>query len=189
MSTTSRAALLAGGLALAFALQSPALAETYGHADAHHDVADTVKGVRAPHYRKADVTHLRIVHGGNAVRLSVRLRSISWKHVDFRTVGFSFKTPGDSYSGDYVRHHHEVQFDLFDVTSGDTVDCNWSSGSKGRTMWVRVPRSCIGTPQWVRASVSVGAYKGTRSWGDNALSGNWRRSGDGTLSPRVHAPR
>jgi hypothetical protein len=189
MFTTSRAALLGGGLALAFALQGPALADTYEHPDAHHDVADTVKGVRAPDYHKADVTHLQIVHSDNAVRLNVRLRSLRWKRVDFRTVGFGFKTPGDSYVGDYVKHRHEVQFDLFDVTSGDTVDCNWSGGTKGRTIWLRVPRSCIGTPPWVRASISVGAYRGTRSWGDNALSGNWRRSGDGTLSPRVRAPQ
>jgi hypothetical protein len=180
---------LAGVLAVVYALQTPALAETYDHADPRHDVADTTKGVRAPDFRRADVTHVRIVHSSKAVRLRVRLRSLSWNHVDFRTVGFAFKTPGDSYSGDYLEHRHEVQFDLFDDTSGDTIECNWSSGSSKHAIWLRVPRSCIGNPGWVRASVSIGAYRGTRGWVDNALSGNWMRSEDGTLSPRVHAPQ
>jgi hypothetical protein len=75
-----RWAVLTGALALTFVVEGPALAGTYNHTDARHDVKRYPQMQRAPHNRQADVTHLRIVHNDKAVRFYVRFRSGSMTH-------------------------------------------------------------------------------------------------------------
>ena len=193
VTTPLRGAFLAGALALAFAVQLPAHAEAYSHTDARHDVEKAPQSTRAPRYREADVTHLQIVHDDTAVRFDIRLRSAALKGVQFRTVGYTLKTSGHHYSGAFIKNHdRSVQYILFDDTEGQEIDltCDESSGRNGSTVWLRIDRSCLGMPRWIRASISVGTVLGSNnSRGDNALSNRWRHSDDKIFSPRVHSTR
>lgn len=185
-SATRGAASLIGALALTFAVQVPALADTYLHVDARHDVERSPQGVPAPHYRQADVTRVRINHSDTSIRFAVRLRSSSLRHLRFRVLGFTLKTPSDTYSGDWIAEHGTAQYDLYNGR-GNPMSCAESSGRNGHTIWLTLDRACFGSPRWVRASVGVGTNDGTLAWGDNPLSNDWRRTYDDVFSPRIHA--
>lgn len=189
MNTPSRgAASLIGALALAFAVQVPALADSYTHVDARHDVEKSPQEVRAPHYRQTDVKRVKIIHGDKSIPFTIRLRSSSLKNLKFRSVGFSLKTPDHMFDGGWIASPGAAQYLLSDETGND-VSCSESSGRNGRTIWLKLDRACFGNPRWIRSSVFVGANNGTLAWGDNALSDNWRHTYDATLSPRIHAPK
>jgi hypothetical protein len=190
MTLLRRCGLASGVFALAIAIQVPAHAETYNHADVRHDVERAPESTRAPRYREADVTHLQVVHNNKAVRFNITLRSAALKGVQFRTIGYTLKTSGHHYSGVFIKNHdRSVQYILFDDTEGQEIDltCNESSGRNGRTIWLRIDRSCLGKPRWIRASIGVGTVLGTNnSRGDNALSNKWRETNTQIFTPRVH---
>lgn len=95
MSTLTRgAAPLIGALALASAIQVPAHAETYTHVDARHDVEKSPQRARAPHYRQTDVTRVRINHGVQAIRFTIRLRSSSLKNLEVPQRRLRSEDPG-----------------------------------------------------------------------------------------------
>jgi hypothetical protein len=180
------AVALLTAIALTMAFQVPSLAQTYANVDARHDVERFPQHVRAPHNRKADVTHLRIRHRLKAVRFTIRLRSASLKNLSFRIVGFTLKTPDQAFEGDWIAQQGATQYDLADET-GEPVRCTESSGRHGQTIWLRLDRTCLGAPRWIRASVRVGANHRALGWGDNAISDNWRSSNGAVSSPRLHA--
>jgi hypothetical protein len=185
MITRSRGvAVLVGAFALTIAAQFPALAETYAHTDARHDVEKAPQNTRSALYRKADITHVKIAHWQKAIRFTVRLRSASLKGVKFRSLGFTVKTPSHTFTGAWIAGHGSAQYLLSDETGSD-VNCAESSGRAGRTIWLRLDRACLSNPRWIRASVQVGTNDGTSAWGDNALSSNWRRTYDAVFSPRI----
>jgi hypothetical protein len=188
MNISSRlAAMMIGTLGATFAGQVPAFAETFSHVDARHDVEKSPQHERAPQYRKADVTDIRINHGLDAVKFTLRLRAASLKNLKLRVVGFKVRTPDHTFRGLWIAEHGATVYDLADDETGEPVTCDESSGRDGHTVWLRLDRACFDTPEWVRASVRVATNRGASGWGDNALSDNWRSSTNAVFSPRLHA--
>jgi hypothetical protein len=165
-----------------------ALAGTYNHTDARHDVKRYPQMQRAPHNRQSDVTHPRIVHNDKDVRFYVipfrfhegcRLPNIWSRAQDSRhdyTASFIWNPGGDQ------------QDDLFDETTGQSISCDQTVTRNGRTYLLRVNRVCLQKPRWVRAAVGTATILGTNdSRGDNALSNYWRAKGNGPFSSRVRS--
>ena len=176
-------------LALSLVGGLPAHAERYRHVDARHDVVDLDTGTRAPHYRKADITRVRLNHGARNVTIALRLRSTSYVHVDMRTLGFAIKTPGHHrYSGSWIQGRGFAQYDLWDDTEGHRVRCRETSDIFGRTVWIRLARDCFDDPDWVRVAAGVSTDRDEghqfQAWGDNALAGADSATYD-VYSPRL----
>jgi hypothetical protein len=114
-----------------------------------------------------------------------------WKGVDFRTFGVALKTPGHDYTASFIWNHGgEQQDDLWDETTGQSISCDQTISRNGRTYLLRINRSCVHKPRWIRAAVGSGMILGSNdSRGDNALSNKWRQSSDSDnlFSPRVRS--
>jgi hypothetical protein len=184
-----RWAMVPGALALTFVVGAPALADTYNHTDARHDVKRYPQMQRAPHNRQSDVTHLRIVHNDKNFRFYVRFRSGSMTGVDFRTFGAALKTPGHDYIATFIWNPGgEQQDDLLDETTGLSISCDQTIERHARTYILRINRACLQKPRWIRAAVGAATILGTNdSRGDYALSNDWRAKGESPLSPRVRS--
>ena len=184
-----RWAIVTGALALACVVGAPALAGTYTHTDARHDVKRYPQMQRAPHNRQSDVTHLRIVHNDKDIRFYVRFRSGAMTGVDFRTFGVALKTPGHDYTAAFIwSPGGEQQEELFDETTGQSISCDQTMGRNGRTYRLRINRVCLHKPRWIRAAVGTGTILGTNdSRSDNALSNDWQAEGTAPFSPRVRS--
>jgi hypothetical protein len=189
-------ASVVGAVALSFAVDLPAsVADTYNHVDARHDVDGLHQGnnYRARHNRQSDVSHLRIVHSDKDVRLYFRFRSGRMHGVQFRTFRVALTTPGHDYTAGFIWNRGgDQQDDLFDETTGQSISCDQTIARNDRTYVLRINRTCLHKPPWVRAAVQTGTYLGTNdSRSDNALSDNWdlNRPGriDRPFSPRVHS--
>jgi hypothetical protein len=189
LKTLRRWAIVPGAVALGFGFGSPVLADTYNHSDSRHDVMRVPQQVQAPHNRKSDVTHLRIVHNDKDVRFYVRLRSASMKGIKSREFGVSLKTPKHSYTASFSVFRSGEQDGLFDETAGTFINCDQTTSRHGQAIMLRINRACLGTPRWIRADVGVGTIIGTSDIrSDNALSNNWRRAqADGPFTPRLHS--
>lgn len=185
-----RFGLLIVVVTLVFAGESGASAETYNHADARHDVESYPQGVHTPRNRASDVTHLRVVHSDKTIRISVTLRSAALSGSTFRIVAFDLKTPGHRYTGDFISHPGEVQYDLWNHATGRTINCDeWSSRS-GRTVSLMLDRSCLHKPRWIRAAVTVITNNDSGAGRvDNPLSDDWRRGDNPVFGPRVHSTK
>jgi hypothetical protein len=189
-------ALAIGVVALSFAVHVPAsVAGTYKHVDARHDVDAFIKGDdhRARHNRQSDVAHLRIVHNEKDVRLYVRFRSGRMHGVEFRTFRVGLTTPGHDYTAGFIWNRGgDQQDDLLDETTGKSVNCDQTIARNNHTYLLRINRTCLHRPLWVRAAVQTGTYLGANdSRSDNALSDNWDLNHPGLIdrpfSPRVHS--
>jgi len=188
MTLLRRCALVSSVVALAIAIQVPALAGTYHHTDARHDVKRYPRS-HAPHNRQSDVTHLQIVHNDKAVRFYLRFRSASMRGVRFRGFVIFLKTPSHSYRAGLDWRRSGARGDLVDTTTGQPVMCDQAISRHGHTYLIRIDRGCLGNPRWIRAAFITGVNLGTtRSFSDDPLSSNWRRpDGGGPFTPRVHS--
>jgi hypothetical protein len=189
LKTLRRCAIVPGALALAFAVGVPALADTYTHTDARHDVETIPHHDRAPHNRKSDVTHLRILHNDKDVRFYVRFRSASMKGVESREFGIFLRTPKHSYTATFSLFRGAEQDGLLDETAGTLIDCDQTSRRHGHTIMLRINRACLAKPSWIRAALlAFTSLETNDSRGDNAMSDNWRRAqADGPFTPRLHS--
>jgi hypothetical protein len=184
------------GVALAMLLiiggVSPARAGTFGRVDARHDVnrMPSFGGPyhRAPLNRKNDVTRLRVRHGKERIRFTITLRSASLKGLNWRDVVVSLRTSGDSYGLTWMKNHQGSTFDLADQTTQHVLTCrSEKDGRMGRTIWFAFNRSCVGSPRWIRASLSVGSDDGRLFYGDSALSNRWRHIDVDVYTPRIRS--
>lgn len=185
-----RRAVVPGVVAVTFAAGTPALADTYTHTDARHDVETVLHMQRAPHNRKSDITHLRIVHNDRDVRFYIRFRDAGMKGVERRTFMMPLKTPKDAYTVYFDLFRGGEQDDLWDGTTETQISCDQTTRRHGHVIMLRVNRACLGKPRWIRASVFAGtmlANKDSRM--DNALSSKWRAAErlSGPFSPRVRS--
>ena len=181
---------LVAASALAIGGGVPASAETYSHRDARHDVEAWKQPRPAPGNRGADITRVQIVHSRKAVRFDLGFRSASMVGLTARSTSVLLITPGHRFSDSIVKRRDDVTYALRDTTANTSVACDQSSGRHHHTLWVRIDRSCLANPSWVRASIASGTNNGDGAIRiDNAGSDNWRRSLDRVFSPRVHSSR
>lgn len=167
-------------------------------------------GDRVPGDRRRDLTRLTVDHGSDVITVDLALRDVAKRDRD-TSYEAVIRTPAQLYllavySGPHVhrvvdfqsarvRHDHDGCFFLgvhdracegLDVLPDPSADL----------LTVQVPRTCLGTPRWVRVGASAGALTSSRpgsstvirvegdSWGsrDEDLF-----KGLPQLSPRVRA--
>jgi hypothetical protein len=137
-----------------------AAAETQTRADATKDVlrvrfADgQVTHLRAD--RAHDVVRARAVHRGNALRLVVEVRRLA-RH-DY-IASWYVRTPKRTWWVHYDKEQGAPYTSLFHAGGPEVLDCDGLRGTSSRRsdrVTVRVPRSCIGNPRWIRFGSSVG---------------------------------
>jgi hypothetical protein len=134
------------------------------------------------------VTHLRVRHGKEQIRFTITLRSASLKGLKWRDVVVSLRTSGDSYGLTWTEKRRGSGFSLADQTAHHVLTCRSAKdGRVGRTIWLALNRSCVGSPRWIRASLSVGSYDGRLFYGDSALSNRWRHIDVDVYTPRIRS--
>jgi hypothetical protein len=185
-----RGAISIGALTLTLGLIAPAMADTYHHRDARHDVGRTRAGVdfnHVPHNWKYDVTRLRVVHTSDQIQFNATLRSTSMKGLDWRTLGFRMETNGHVYSGSWMMHR-DAQFFLYDETAQKDLALRCiDAGTKGHTLSLDLDRTCFHNPKWIKVAVSVGGQAKGLAYADNAQSRSWHHPLTEVYSPRIRA--
>lgn len=154
VATVACAALLLG------TAPPPAAAESQSHADASKDVlrvrlADgQVTRLRSD--RAHDIVRSRAVHRGSVLRLSVEVRRLA--RTDY-IASWYVRTPEHTWWMHYDKEQGAPYTSLFHAGGPEVLDCDGLRGSASRRadrVTVRVPRSCIGNPRWIRFGSSVG---------------------------------
>jgi hypothetical protein len=184
----ARAAVPAlAGLAL-IAVPATAHAQTYRHTDARKDVVrvtDSADRHRlAPRVQDADITKVRFTHAGSTVTARLSLRKVT-DRTNY-LVG-SLRTPKGRF--DVMATVDTGEITLL-TGSGRTVACADASvhASKPKDqVTLRIPRSCLGDPRWVRVGVGVVVVKSSAAtyFADDALRSRAINDSRLTLSPRV----
>ncbi|WP_244929994.1 hypothetical protein [Nocardioides sp. W7] len=142
-----------------------AQAGSWSHRDAKGDV---VRGsaagdgaVEDPSDQATDITRLKVNHGPGKVTVTLVVRDL--KGGDHAVVG-RLVTPEGDYSVTYLRSADLKMFTLTDDAAGaDTPDvpCRGkriSFDASGDRIRITVPRTCLGSPKWVR--VGAGLVRG-----------------------------
>lgn len=150
-------------LALAFGVAGPAAASTYEHTDPAKDVVLT--GAfdigPAPDNKEADIVKVSVKHSATRVRSTTVLRDITKaKKHNFVTslrakVGAKVKQFDVYLQTDAGDPQGELTLYLKDGTPVDCAGLTSNVDYVEDTVTVKVPRSCIGKPSWVKAGVSA----------------------------------
>ena len=182
--TRAALALFAGVLVVA-GLAAPANAERYIHRDPSRDVqkvefmnVDDNGFVHAPRRKQGDVVKVKIWHQVRAVRVVGKYRQLDREGAIGQFV--SIRTPDG-------RVHD------FQVTAGpgawkgveDDSECIIGHGVnyKRDRFSMRISRSCLGRPRWVRVGVGVISFTDRAIFADDAQSRRVRQNL--TYSPRL----
>ena len=146
---------------LLLAAGSPAaVAQTQTRTDATKDVLKVrladghVTHLRSD--RAHDVVRARAVHRGKTLRLSVEVRRLA-RH-DY-IASWYVRTPKATWWLHYDKEQGAAYTSLFHAGGPEVLDCDGLHGTASRRtdrVTVRVPRSCIGNPRWIRFGSSVG---------------------------------
>ncbi|MEI5672142.1 MULTISPECIES: hypothetical protein [unclassified Nocardioides] len=145
-------------------------AEVWSHRDASGDVVRVVQGggnsseSAAPEDRDADVRRVDIAHTSRTVRVAVRVRDMTrggqFGRLHLRMPG------GVEVMAEVAREGRDTTFLLMPVSEDEMAGCADASGRfrpKRNLMVVRIARSCLGDPRWVRVGVAYGTLEGSRA--------------------------
>lgn len=185
--------LVAAGATAALALPGVAVAATYTHRDATHDVQRYNLGdrtlVRADHNRSADITKVSISYTRRT------LDTVFW--VRSGSVRSDWLYEAQIRTSDHTRFELDLsvgtpdhRFELKD-SSGTDVVCDGMTRHVARAksrIRVTVPSSCLHRPDWVRSSAAFGyTVKDSHQFADDGL----RKRGltedpRFALTPRLH---
>lgn len=191
-----RLAALAGTVATAGALllagASSAQADTTSYTDAAGDVTSFtyVDGsdpvvAEAPTRRRGDVRRVRLAHHESRVVVRYSMRdALSSEYGLF----YGIRTPQADYSLVRFRFAEGKSVALTKGSSTKPIRCSgisWDIDHEAATVGMSIPRSCLGSPRWVRVGAGVATFAGDeRSYWDDAL-----RTGDNAdirLSSRLY---
>jgi len=183
--------LAAAGLVLA---PAAAQANTYNHADAASDVVSFTGGSTTatpqPDRSNGDVVASTVKHNRTAVVARMTYRDLA--NVDgFNGHLFAFKTSKMRREVTVVSAAGVPSQVVMTKPNGKKVSCRVkrSLDYTAHTVTVRVPRSCLGHPRWVKvgmASLFMTGLKATDTqYADDALFGGGVHANSLTYSPRV----
>ncbi|CUR59603.1 exported hypothetical protein [metagenome] len=140
--------------------------------DARHDVRRVTEREGgealspAPSRRHGDITALRVAHAQDAVLTRVRLRSLT-RHDRLFGAVVQLRTAEATYSAVVFRllptQRFQVSFDGGGLDS--CAGLRYHLDYRRDTVTVRLPRTCLGTPNWVRARAVID-YFGPRGRND-----------------------
>jgi hypothetical protein len=207
---TSRLRLVAAAaLTLAvLPLGATASAETWTHTDARRDAVRVVMDLSsgeeersaAPDDRAADVTRVVVAHRNRAVTIRVGVRDLPRRGSS--SLLARLRTPGNEFMALTSRGPGLLSFMLISRRSPEGVSCTGGQvdfDAVADVTTVRIPRSCLGSPAWVRAGALMtsgdtdffGGMTGDEmpealtSTYDDALRDGGRAAGLPALSPKV----
>lgn len=181
------------------ALAAPAHAEKWTHDDAAGDVVRVTMGsvepeqVPAPERTNVDVTRVVARHEGRTLTIKVRTRGRMGGMVATNSI---IRTPHKRFWLSTMRMPGFMNVvSLDDVNRRKTPKCRGlerSFDASRTVMTLRVPRSCLGNPKWVRFSISLvstdpladddnmyledGLREGTLLFGNDKMSPKIRRN-------------
>jgi hypothetical protein len=143
------------------ALAAPANAAKWTYDDAVGDVVrESVSSgdeqVPAPEWTRSDITKVVGIHQGRTLTIKIRTRS---RAAGFLMTSSIIRTPRKRFWLSSMRMPGLMNgVSLDDTTKSKTPKCRGlhRSFDESRTvMTLRVPRSCLGNPKWVRFSVTT----------------------------------
>jgi hypothetical protein len=188
------AAVPAVSLTAAVALPGTALAATFDHDDATHDVQRYDYGDQtvsdAPHNKSVDITRTRIIFTRHTLESTVWLRSK--KVGDVWLVAGQLRTSQGKFSWLVSVAPHSKDVEL-DDPNGDPLPCDGIThhvaSSKGRAT-VTVPSSCLDKPQWVREGVAfaITTADDHQLADDGLAKGGLTEDAQLKLSPKLQLP-
>lgn len=188
---------LLASLALVSTTTPAARAEVWSHRDASRDVVRVVQsgdgGSRepAPDDTRTDIRRVVIAHTDRVVRVVARIPAM---RAGNQLGLLSLRVPGGrELLGELVRDDGRTRFALMPWTDDEMEACEHATGRfrpKRNVMVVRVPRSCLGDPSWVRVSVLYGTFDETLTDADEfRVDDGLRDRGYVEGRPPVWSPR
>ncbi|GAA4123595.1 hypothetical protein GCM10022215_30440 [Nocardioides fonticola] len=176
---------LVASAALVGSLAAPARAAATTDTDATGD-AVTSSGSTSPNNQTADITSIAVTHGTSAVKVVVTLRDVDADNWNLVT---AIRTPKSNYEVLLAK----LSGTKYAVLSrkGTAITCKAMDTrieDTPNTLYVYVPRSCLGRPASVRVGAVMTAKQGNTAVSDDArLNGALTSSGKPKLGPSVKA--
>ncbi len=152
-------ALLAGLLTAFVLTAAPADADRQNTTDAARDVYRVPAGgtpALAPDNRDHDILRAGTVHRGRTLRLWLEVRRLPRAGY---VATWDVKTPTHRWVMHHDRRARTSYTSLFHFHGSEVLDCGGIHGRalpRQERVEVRVRRSCIGRPRWIRFGASMG---------------------------------
>ncbi|MDP3969388.1 MAG: hypothetical protein Q8Q02_14050 [Nocardioides sp.] len=146
-------ALVAGPVVLA----APATAETLVVQDAKKDVRvmdmETGSVTKDPAVRDHDIVRTRVAHRRHALVVRVKHRSLTGPKA-MQGTSVRIVTRDEEFSADWFRIKGMGTFVELTDQNGETVECKVTATNRPKKALrtLRVPRTCLGEPTWVRVN-------------------------------------
>lgn len=179
-------ALVAGPVALA----APAAAESLVVADVKKDVRvldmETGSSTKDPSIRDHDIVRTRVAHGRHALVVRVKHRSLAGKKA-MQGTSVRIVTRDEEFSADWFRIKGMGTVVELTDQNGETVECNVTAVNRPQRALrtLRVPRTCLGSPAWVRINTMSLTVRQSEYRVDFGLGGGERSSDRLTRRVRV----
>lgn len=184
LAAAAASALLIGGTA------SSAHAATWSHVDLSRDVMggpmDAAAPSPTPAVANADVTRVRVTHGQSAVVVRVKTRAAvpkaNW------LVVLKVKTPTRVYDVQSGRLFGTSTESLSRRPEHTDIECTTTTtvDRPHRLVVLRIPRTCLKDPRWVRVGAGVATFARGKAFVDDGLvRGAGGQNQDLVVSPRV----
>lgn len=185
--------VLIGALTATFAIGSPALAAKHVTKDARGDAAsmvfDSATGATItplPDETGADITRTVAKHTNRRLIVKVHVREATARTAPMLVM--EIRTRKGRYEAAYIRGAGSHGFDL-STGAGKAVKCSGVKTSFSLdtdTATVSIPRSCIGSPPWVRLQVVTLGVNDTQNLiADDAQRTGMRSDGRLATGPRI----
>lgn len=160
MTTTLARRLAAATCGLAAVLTSvavaaPASAETFSKSDPAGDVASS-DGPH-PEIRNGDIRKTRLEHARNVVTLRVEYRDLAREGSAIQQY-VRIQTPATTYDYSIQATPANWQGELQFATPGPCAGAEWRFDYGTNVFTMRVPRSCLDGPRWVRTGLATITY-------------------------------
>lgn len=188
--------IVGSGVVAALAVPGSAVAQTFAHRDATHDVQRyTLPGgtlTNAPHNKAADIVRTRLTYTNRGLESTIWLRK--------GEVGRNWLLDGQVHTGSthfewFASQSSSSTVALIYDADGAQVACDrlktHVSHRKGR-VGTRIPASCLGSPAAVREGVAFDIpATDTTQFADDALQkrGLTQQGPSLALSPKLHRNR
>lgn len=135
-------------------------------------IDDSAPGVAEPTRTNGDVTTMRARHGRYAVVITLTTRDFD-PTTPLSGGIFAFKTNKGFHAEAFVFSSHGAAPEVTLTVSDRPLRCHGLRGRldfEANTVRVRVPRSCLNNPRWVRVGAGASTMDDTRYYADDAQS-------------------